>query len=139
MLILDIYRIYFEIKIKQANKYSLKYCIIRFTSLHYARTFHVLEFLSEAFRCHVHHFSMQWSSIESNAHGHGIEKLLLKTQISEKFLHSEVEYNNTIYYSARSRLTKQQQYSIKLACTGSRTHVCRVEIARLFSAPQSCP
>ena len=32
------------------------YCIIRFTSLHYATTFHLLELLAEAFQCHVHHF-----------------------------------------------------------------------------------
>ena len=30
------------------------YCIIRFTSLHSGRTFHLLEFLAEAFWCHVH-------------------------------------------------------------------------------------
>ena len=27
-----------------------------FDVLHYAGTFHLLEFLAEAFRCHVHHF-----------------------------------------------------------------------------------
>ena len=53
-----------------------------------------LEFLAEAFRCHVHHFQcltvpMEPSSIENDAHG--IEKLLLKTQVSWTcFLHSEV-------------------------------------------------
>ena len=43
-------------------------CINRL--LHYARTFHLLEFSAEA--------------------KHDIEKLLLKNQVSEKFLHSEV-------------------------------------------------
>ena len=50
----------------------------------------------EAFRCHEHHFQCLMvpvvplgpSSIESDADG--IEKLLLKTQVSEKFLRSEV-------------------------------------------------
>ena len=41
-----------------------------------------LKFLAEAFRCHVYHFQFFSgpSSIEIDAHG--IEKLLLKTQVS---------------------------------------------------------
>ena len=46
-----------------------------------------LEFLAEAFLCHVHHFQcltvpvdQDWTSIENDAHG--IENLLLKTQVS---------------------------------------------------------
>ena len=50
--------------------------------------------------------------IENDAHG--IEKLLLKTQVSlTSFLQSEVKIThiivqNNTYYSARSRCTKQQ-------------------------------
>ena len=64
--------------------------VVLIDSLHYARIF---TYLSEP------------SSIESDAHG--IEKLLLNTQESEKFLHIEV--NLLIqHYSAGSRWTKQQ-------------------------------
>ena len=44
---------------------------------------HLLEFLAEAFRCHVHHFQPRLPSIENGSHG--TEKLLLKTQLSEDF------------------------------------------------------
>ena len=61
-------------------------CINRFTSL-CKNLFNLLEFLAEAFRCHVHHFQcltalveLGPSSIENDAHG--IKKLLLKTQVS---------------------------------------------------------
>ena len=83
--------------ISKANKISLLdvmtlwklYCINRFTSL-CKNLFNLLEFLAEAFRCHVHHFQCLTVppgslSIENDAH----EKLLLKTQVN-KFLHSEV-------------------------------------------------
>ena len=62
------------------------------------------------------HFPLQEtpgpSSIENDAHG--IEKLLLKTQVRlTSFLQSEVKIihiilQNNTYYSARSRWTKQQ-------------------------------
>ena len=72
---------------------SLVLYVLLILILHYVRTFHLLEFLAEAFRCHVHHFQCLTvipgpSSTENDAHG--IEKFLLKTQVSEKFLHSEV-------------------------------------------------
>ena len=47
--------------------------------------------LKEVFECHVHNF--QSLTVPEEFHendAHGIKKLLLKTQISEKFLHSEV-------------------------------------------------
>ena len=65
-------------------------------------TFHLLEFLAKAFRCQVHNFQCLAvpvemlfntsqdrvppgpSSIENDAHD--IEKLLLKSQVSEKIL-----------------------------------------------------
>ena len=53
--------------------------------------FNLLEFLAEAFRCHVHHSQCLTvpvdgvppgpSRIENDAHG--IEKLLLKTQVEQ--------------------------------------------------------
>ena len=100
---------------------TITYCIIKFTSLHYARTFHLLKFLAEAFQCHVHHFQcltvpvelaqvpLGLSSIENDAHS--IKKLLLKIQVSEKFLHSEVnliiQYNigNVVTYWSRIRFS----------------------------------
>jgi hypothetical protein len=45
--------------------------------------FNLLEFLTEAFRCHVYHFqclTVPMEFIENDAHGIG--KLLLKTQLS---------------------------------------------------------
>ena len=54
-------------------------CINGFTSL-CKNLSNLLEFSAETFRCHVHHFPPGRSSIENDAHG--IEKLLLKTQVS---------------------------------------------------------
>ena len=60
--------------------------VVLIDSLHYARTCSAyFSFLTEAFRCHVHHFQCltvpvepgKPSSIENDAHG--IENLLLKT------------------------------------------------------------
>jgi hypothetical protein len=54
---------------------------------------HSLEFLAEAFQCHVHHFQCLvvpvellpgLLSVENGAHG--TEKLKLKTQVSEDFV-----------------------------------------------------
>ena len=42
-----------------------------------------LEFLAEAFQCHVHHFPPGLSSIKNGVHD--TEKLLLKIQMSEDF------------------------------------------------------
>jgi hypothetical protein len=44
--------------------------------------FHLLDYLAEAFRCHVHHFQCLAPSNENGAHD--IEKLLLETQVGEK-------------------------------------------------------
>ena len=89
-------------------------CINRFTSLS-KNLFNLLEILAEAFRCHEHHIQCLTvpvelaamfrfivvgralqpvppgpSSIENDAHG--IEKLLLKTQVGlTSFLQSEVK------------------------------------------------
>ena len=55
-------------------------CINRFTSL-CKILLNLLEFLAEAFRCHVHHFQCLTVPVELND-AHGIEKLLLKMQVS---------------------------------------------------------
>ena len=56
---------------------DFKSYIVVLDTHHYARSFHLLEFLAEAFRCHVHHFQC-------------LTVPVLKTQVSGKFLHTEV-------------------------------------------------
>ena len=55
--------------INNMGRYHIVYCIIRFTSFHCARTFHLLVFLAEAFRCHVHHFQCLTVPVEQTGCG----------------------------------------------------------------------
>jgi hypothetical protein len=58
-----------------------KIYVVLIVSFYYARTFHLLEFLADP---------PGPSSIENDADD--IEKFLLKTQVGENFLHSEVNH-----------------------------------------------